>query len=82
MADHDDLAITYAAMLGAVHRYNDYGHSERAQARMYHTFSLLEVEGWGYTAAHAAKSFLRRSGRYIDKEGNLCSNFETTKELS
>ena len=73
----EELAITRCMMYGCTFHYDDYGHPERRNARMYYTcigeypFCYRGrtgcTTGYGHSEAQAALSWLRRTGN----EGDL-----------
>ena len=72
--DYEELAITFATLLGAEMHHDDYGHPERASARQYHRCSNGPFTAYGYTAGGAALHFLKVAGYRITSEGNLEKN--------
>ena len=66
----DDEAITMAMLLGAEFDYDDYGHPERATARMYWKARLpLDPRvHYGSTKADAARALLWFTGKKLWSE--------------
>jgi len=68
-AEQQELYVTRCMMLGAMFKYDDYGHPERASARKYWQcivsgplrdgMSYSRI-GFGYDQADAAYDYLRR----------------------
>lgn len=70
----EDLAITYALLMGGDPQYDDYGHPERAQARQY--WSIRPdggPEAYGYTRAQCARNWLWKKGYHLTTDGQLVS---------
>lgn len=64
---YEELCITVATLMGGEAVYDDYGHPERAQARMY--WSVRPIGGpdaYGYTRAEACRKWLLKKGIRID----------------
>jgi hypothetical protein len=64
-----EVAIANAMLMGAEITYDDYGHPERSETRMYWSIRNCPPDAYGYTKASCALSWLGKQGYHVTLEG-------------
>jgi hypothetical protein len=65
--EYDDLVIATALLLGAEIVYDDYGHPERALARLYWSIRNQPPDAYGSTCANCAWQWLGKKGLAVNR---------------